>query len=127
MGGKNGTRSGSSCGVLWQSCSAIRALEQDSSGAREVCLPYKACHVHELLISTMQGHFDVPDCVVGWVHLDDIFRKPKHSVRLLVFGHNSSEVGHCFTVLLGVGNRSQWVWAPIVLGYGNDMLPFFRV
>ena len=61
------------------------------------------------------------------VHSDDIHSELEHPLRLLVSGHNGSQVGHCLAIVLGVGDCGERVQPAVILSNRDDVSPFFRV
>lgn len=61
------------------------------------------------------------------VHADGVLRKLEHPLGLLVFGHDSAQIGHCLAVAFSVGDCGEGVGAAVVLGDGDDVGPFFGV
>lgn len=61
------------------------------------------------------------------VQADDVFSETKDSLRFLVVGHYGAEVGHGFAVFFGVGDSCEGIGAAVILGDGDDVVPFWQV
>jgi hypothetical protein len=67
------------------------------------------------------GH--VPDCVVRWVHGDDILGQVEHALRCFLFCYDGSEVGHSLAVRFRIKNRSERLSLSIILRQRLDVCP----
>ncbi len=67
----------------------------------------------------------LPNCVMCRIHIDNVRGELEHSFGFLVPGHDGSEVGHGLAIVVRVCDGGEGVRTAVILGYRDNVGPFF--